>query len=155
KDSRRWQDYETSLFICEADTGRILHRVHEEAGAISEPRFSPDGKLLAAERGGGGKFNRPRQLAVWEADTAKEVRTIYDVYGWAWSPDGKTLAGAKRDFDNAYLWDVATGKELHRLPVHHPPGTDLAFSPDGKTLAVGNYGAFSLPEGKKPNPVVH
>src|SRR5262249_48620964 len=36
------------------------------------------------------------------------------------------------------LWDVATGKKLRELPGQPYQVWDLAFSPDDKTLAVGN-----------------
>jgi WD40 repeat protein len=38
------------------------------------------------------------------------------------------------------LWDVATGKEMKRLPRNKNYIAELAFSPDGKTLAT--YGRF-------------
>jgi WD40 repeat protein len=154
KDSMHWQPYDHSLFVCEANTGRVLYQFREEAGGFTEPWFSPDGKLLGAGKGGAGRFARPRKLTFWEADTGKELRALDDVYWWAWSPDGKILAGTGMKFDSIYLWDVATGKELHRLPGH-PPGTALAFSPDGKTLAAANYGGPSMPKEEKQDTAIH
>ena len=60
------------------------------------------------------------------------------------SPDGKTLVTAGKD-TTVYLWDLATGKELRRFPL---TGTEdrpvqgvrtVAFSPDGKALAVATW----------------
>jgi WD40 repeat protein len=62
----------------------------------------------------------------------------------AFAPDGKTLA-AMDDFGDLILWEVATGKELRRLPPlppNFPPspaGPQLAFAPDSKLLAVGGF----------------
>ena len=55
------------------------------------------------------------------------------VYGLAYSPDGKVLAtGGSRDVQ---LWDVRTGKELRRLARQPDLARRVAFSPDGKLLA--------------------
>ena len=54
----------------------------------------------------------------------------------AYSPNGKTLAACFGD-KTVRLWDVVSGKELHRWDGF--PGTvgnTAAFSPDGKMLAV-------------------
>jgi WD40 repeat protein len=64
------------------------------------------------------------------------VRTV------AFSPDGKLLAagtGEPKDLGTVTLWDVATGKQIWR----HPEKTGVpavAFSSDGRTLAVAVYG---------------
>lgn len=42
------------------------------------------------------------------------------------------------------LWNVATGEERLTLPEPNKRATDLAFSPDGKKLAVGYYGDLVL-----------
>ena len=53
----------------------------------------------------------------------------------AYAPDGRTLGAI--DSDRVFLWDIATGKELRRLPGHFLGG--IAYAPDGKTLATA-YG---------------
>jgi WD40 repeat protein len=52
----------------------------------------------------------------------------------ALSPDGKTVASAGRE-GTVSLWEVSTGKELHRIRPDIGP-VFVTFSPDGKTLAV-------------------
>ncbi len=57
------------------------------------------------------------------------------------APDGRTLATASRD-GTVRLWDMATGRELLRLPGHEGPSNwsslrCVSFSPDGKILATG------------------
>jgi WD40 repeat protein len=50
------------------------------------------------------------------------------------SRDGKWLAAAGGDRE-VHLWDLATGKMVHRLALELGEAMDLAFSPDGKMLA--------------------
>jgi RNA polymerase sigma factor (sigma-70 family) len=57
----------------------------------------------------------------------------------AFSPDGTILAAATRrgelSLATVELWDVARGRELHRIPTHQQSVGSLSFAPDGKTLA--------------------
>ena len=69
----------------------------------------------------------------------------------AHSPDGKTLICCS--VTGVIVWDAATGRELHRLKV---AAGCVAFSPDGKTLALGervervpSVGLWDLRSGKK------
>ncbi|RIK88318.1 MAG: hypothetical protein DCC67_00705 [Planctomycetota bacterium] len=61
-----------------------------------------------------------------------------DVYAAAFSPDGRLAAagGAERVL---WIWDVATGKTLHRIAGHAGAIQDVAFTPDGRRLvSVGD-----------------
>src|SRR5262249_28333191 len=63
----------------------------------------------------------------------------------AFTPDGAGLlsleaqAADKGSLGSGALcrWDTATGRRLRRLPLGEPYPAGAAFSPDGRTLAVG------------------
>jgi WD40 repeat protein len=108
------------------------------AGALVA--LSPDGKTIVT-------VARGRVVKWYDAGSGKLVRQRElptDISGAAFlSPDGRILAARAPDLDSPLdVWDVASAKRLHRLPV--PPGTGVyraAFSPDGKLLAVAQSGA--------------
>jgi WD40 repeat protein len=81
-------------------------------------------------------------------DPAKPKQAIWSL---ALSPDGKTLVGGSADH-SIYLWDAATGKELHRLLEHSDEVWSVAIAPDGKLLASGSQdgtiGLWEMPSGK-------
>ena len=54
----------------------------------------------------------------------------------AWSPDGRMLASASTHAP-IRIWDLASGKEIARLPGHQDDAWALAFSRDGRVLASG------------------
>jgi serine/threonine protein kinase/WD40 repeat protein len=87
--------------------------------------------LLAAGDAGGS-------VTVWDLDTG-DVRTRcpssgFDIDAVALSPDGATLASVSRK--PVRLWDVATGRLLLEMFNTRHIRSDLAFSPDGRRLAV-------------------
>jgi len=59
------------------------------------------------------------------------------VYGLAFSPDGQFLASSSELEGTIKLWSADSG-EPHGQPMQHAFVWDLAFSPDGGTLAAGS-----------------
>lgn len=111
----------------------------------SRAYFSPEGGRVVADAVEDGTV---QGLTVIDRATRREVYRVRGVFdASAVSPDGKRLAvlgglsGAKRGEDGEYgvrVVDFATGKELNRFQLKPEFGRgSLAFSPDGKTLAVG------------------
>ena len=66
----------------------------------------------------------------------------------AFHPDGTRLATAGRD-RAVWLWDLARGEEVVRLPGHTSYVWSLAFSPDGTTLASGSGRLHGPPVGHR------
>lgn len=81
------------------------------------------------------------KLTLWDTATAKVSKTLsgFDLHSprFRFSPDGHFLLGNPHWSGAIKRWDLVAGKELPALEFSFSGG-DVAFSPDGNTLAVGN-----------------
>src|SRR5262249_47547599 len=105
--------------------------------------FSPDGRYLVTGKGGG-------TVHVWEGETGQAVGTLdkqkRDVRGLVFSKDGEQLAATSSD-GTVKLWDAKRldkscldeKKEAGLILRARVPGpsVNVAFSPDGRRLAMG------------------
>jgi WD40 repeat protein len=120
------------------DAGKELARIANEGNRYLQLAFTPDGKQLV-----GGGSNVP--VRVWEVPSCKELRqfeargrttTASYVNALDLSPDGR---GVLTVYQEAVLWEAATGRERWHVQL---PGTSLmaaAFSPDGRMAALGAF----------------
>lgn len=111
--------------------------------------FSPDGKMLASAN---------ETVRLWEVSSGKLVRELaagrLAVRDHAFSPDGRRLVTTQDD--QVRLWDLRSGKHLSRRTDKDSWGfaTEVAFSPDGKTLAL--LAQFCPPgDPRAPLPRIH
>ena len=112
--------------------------------------FHPNGKTIAV--GGWGWL-----VGTWDAETGDFVREFESPHYWnegapivsslAFSPDGETLmaGGRQANSQGGYIdrWETSTGKALPPIWTPGQNAAPLAFSPDGRALAVAlrGYGA--------------
>jgi WD40 repeat protein len=54
------------------------------------------------------------------------------------TPDGKRAVSASWGDRAIRLWDLATGKEIHRFVLEAALPTGLALSPDGRRVVSGD-----------------
>jgi hypothetical protein len=147
-------------------TGRALDRGgnlgHNEGLSAA---FTPDGKQVVFASWGGHQGIYP--VTVWDAGKRQRLRGLDDdvndtaITALAVSPDGKTVAlgggGGQRNQNFAvHFWDLASGDEIGQIgglvsvaPQRHFGSRvylALAYSPDGRTLAVLVEGRILLVE---------
>ena len=102
-------------------------------GEINTVAFSPDSQLLAS----GGADST---VHLWDVTTGEERQKLKldsPVTSVVFNSDGKQLAATDED-GYFKVWEVATGKEALTGPQSDYLLRDIAFSPDGHTLAITN-----------------
>jgi WD40 repeat protein len=127
--------------VWDAATGKELYHL-KDLGAYETFVFSPDRKWLACAGPNHGA------VCLWDAASGKKVFLGHDdiVRYAAFSRDGKRLASSSAD-GTIRVWDPAAPRELQRFTLrphekHEKPVfliPDVAFTPDGKSLAVWGY----------------
>ena len=139
-------EIDTTLWGMKIDRPKLSFKGH--TAQIACIAFSPDGKTIAT-----GGFDNT--LRLWDTTTGKP-KIIKEHNGWvesvAFSPDGKTIASGSTDA-TLRLWDVHTGTEKQVMRLLNTELVeenwairergksiiDIAFSPDGKTIAAAAY----------------
>jgi RNA polymerase sigma factor (sigma-70 family) len=124
------------LRLWDPATGKLLAQVEGHKNCVVRLAFTPDGKTLLSG-------DHDNVFKVWDVDAkgqlaerfAVELKGTQRISGMALAPDGKTLAvSGDRGIT---LYDVVSGKPCGELEVKKGDGEwgDLAFAPDGKTVA--------------------
>ena len=133
--------------------GTPVPGVSSRTGSVA---FSPDGKTIATGDDSDGTV-RIRDIATGKQTGNPLTSDGAPARSIAFSPDGKTLATSAGFVDAAggnisqpaRLWDAATGRQIATIPSDwsasiFTTADSVAFSPDGKTLAVGGDSARGL-----------
>jgi WD40 repeat protein len=107
--------------------------------------FSPDGNTVAAVVGTG--------IRAWDAATGGELWRSRDDLAYArnvnFSPSGEILSAETSREDGSQglvrTWEATTGRELESLVSdERGPIVTMAFSPDGRLLAVARYRSLEV-----------
>ncbi|MFH9575677.1 trypsin-like peptidase domain-containing protein [Streptomyces sp. NPDC017454] len=112
---------------------RQLASLDGRSSQVHTAAFSPDGRTLVTSHDGW-------KARVWDVRTRKQTGVLTGAGRSAvFSPDGATIAtGGRRG--QVLLWDARTHRRTDELQVHRDDdgasSSLLAFSPDGRTLAV-------------------
>src|SRR5262249_2808872 len=127
--------FANTIYLRHGFNGKALRRI-EVKGRPEILDFSPDGKTVALiDRSGGAK--EVPGIHLRDITTGKQVGHLATGYGKAvlatmFASDGKTIATATTD-PTVVIWDAATGKKLHELPVEGQI-LNIQFDRQGKTV---------------------
>ena len=143
------------IWIYDAETGEELDLFTGHTGPVEKLSYSPDRRFIASS-------SADKTVRLWDSVTGerKAILTHTDyVEDFAYSPDGTTIAtrdlnerwlerklfnigdSEEEDWDAApkvWLWDAVTGE--HKATLVCTGGVMcFTYSPDGTTIATGNY----------------
>jgi WD40 repeat protein len=130
-------DEDGNIFVWDADSNTIIHKLNEDKFSVSAIAFSPDGsKLVSGQLDG--------KIRLWDANKWHQLRVmdidegiISAVKSITFSPDGKFIISGGKTIK---LWDTDTGKIIRVMQGNGGMLSmieSVAFSPDGKILVTG------------------
>lgn len=123
--------------IWEVATGERLYTLSDALDAVNTVSFHPSGKLLAAA--GADRIIRIWELGETEGRQIKSLIAHEDAINQiAFSPNGRVLVSTGADRQLKF-WDPNELIEIHTAEIQPDWVFALAFSPDGKRLAVGRH----------------
>jgi WD40 repeat protein len=139
-----------SLQVWDVASGLALLPLEDFPINVWSVAFSPNGRLLAAAMGEYQELGGARGMVqIWDTATWRVIHKLYGhqhcVWSVAFSPDGRRLASASGRHTNynkdepgeVFVWDVATMERVWRYRDETHALYGVAFSPDGRHLALG------------------
>jgi RNA polymerase sigma factor (sigma-70 family) len=133
------RDGNGTIHLWDVAAGRETWSLTAPGGAVSSLAFAPDGRTLASTA-------RDGTATFWDAATGRIVRRIsdpeYPICGVTFAPGGRAMY-TRNDCGLVRAWEVATGRPTVAYDQHGWL-TDLALSPDGRTMVTAGYSEVRL-----------
>lgn len=140
-----------TVVLWDARTGARRAHWQPEGHYPNQIAFAPDGGLLAVGSITGTLGQTSSTLTLLDPRTGAVRQTLTvtpsgqpDMVSFAWSPDSKALAVARRTAP-ATLWDVALGTVRTTLPAETTGASSIVFSPAGLVIT-----RFDAPPHRRP-----
>jgi WD40 repeat protein len=129
--SKSWQD------------AQLIRTINTDSQQVTAIAITPNGENIVSGGDNG-------TITVWELNTGKLIRTLpgqsgsnvspYTIISLDISPNGQTLASAGGvDGQDVKLWNLKTGELVRTINRDNWFVKSVAFSPDGKSLALGYW----------------
>ncbi len=125
-----------TICLWDTITGEQMYTLTKDSERLTMLSFTPDGQTIVG-------VSWDDKISLWNSITGKHKKTFAlhpdcSVTGAAFNPDVKTVAIGS-DNGTIYLHDLDTGKLKMTLTEHKERIDNLAFSPDGNTLATASF----------------
>ena len=125
--------------LWEVSSGECIKTLEGHVERVNSVCYSPDGAYLASS-------SWDRTIKIWKVDTGECIKIISknDVAtSLSYSPNGTHLASSLFDGD-IKIWEVSSGDCIKTFGGHTDSVYSVAYSPDGKYLAVNSFGGMKL-----------
>jgi WD40 repeat protein len=143
--------YDAPIRVWDAASGKKLHELGREPGAVTAFAVSADGRRVAAGGQAGG-------IRIWDVATGADACPVPGHRAWIWqaavAPNGR-VAVTGGDEKTLCFWDLADGRERHRVVADDYRLLHPLLTPDGKAVLVGGQAGFRLwdADTARPRPV--
>src|SRR5262249_25733925 len=125
------------IWLWDVASRRQRHEIVRQPAGFPSLAYSPDGKILAA-----GSTNHT--IHMWDSLTRHSLQVAAGQPGGSavvnLLNDGQTLIVLSESDQVLRLWNLPTLRELGSFSWPDPSGWHAAVSPDGRNLAVTDFG---------------
>jgi WD40 repeat protein len=126
-----------SVHLFDVETSGRLQVMHPSSAVSGSLFFFDEGKYLGSQEYG-GDFN------IYETGTGKRVKQFSQHGAYAVSPDGRSLAAGLNSEERLKIFDLRTGQVVKVLGASRKAYRIVAFSPDGRYLAVSGDDGLAI-----------
>jgi RNA polymerase sigma factor (sigma-70 family) len=140
-----------TIALYDRATGELRRELRGHLTAVVELTFAPDSQTLFSRgqvhfglRSGDPGDDERKHVRAWDVATGKQRRSIGDgsyPNAMTLAPDGRTVAVVGRSERTVFLLEALTGGQRGEVTADKNNMTfEVAFSPDGRTLATADMG---------------